>query len=247
MFDAIVKNCCKLFEGSRVVLWLIREELLHARAIAGAPDLQVLGEKLPIDRGSAIGACVLDGRMIHLPDLQKAAEQYPRIRQLGLKWGYRSGIYAPLLREGRAIGGFSVLRREAGAFDNKEVALLNTFAAQAVIAIENVRLFNETKEALEQQTVISEILRVISSSPTDVQPVFDAIVKSGLHFFDGMNVSLRLVKGDHIETVASTLPVAHTDGVFSVPLDDRGVCLPPGHSATGKSCRFRTSSRRRTG
>ena len=226
VFDAIVRNCSNLFEGGRVVLWLISEELLHARAIAGAVDLQVLGDKLPIDRGSAIGACVLDGRMIHLPDLEKAAEQYPRIRQLGLKWGYRSGIYAPLLREGRAIGGMSVLRREAGAFDNKEVALLNTFADQAVIAIENVRLFNETKEALEQQTVISEILRVISSSPTDVQPVFDAIVKSGLHLFGGMNVSLRLVKGDHIETVASTLSVHDTGGVFRVPLDDESTPAP---------------------
>jgi len=89
-----------------------------------------------------------------------------------------------------------------------------------VIAIENVRLFNETKEALEQQTVISEILRVISSSPTDVQPVFDAIVKSGVHLFGGMNVGLRLVKGDHTELVASTLPIQETGGVSPISLED---------------------------
>ena len=224
VFDAIVRNCSNLFRGGRVVLWLISEELLHARAIAGAVDLQVLGDKLPIDRGSAVGVCVLDGRMIHLPDLEKAAENYPRIRQLGLKWGYHSGIYAPLLREDRAIGAISVLRREAGAFDNKEVALLNTFADQAVIAIENVRLFKELEarnkdlaETLEQQTATAEILKIISSSPTDTQPVFEAIVRSGVRLFNGLDVVLRLIKGDHTESVASTFSLVGD----SISLSDR--------------------------
>ena len=118
--------------------------------------------------------------------------------------GYRSFLAVPLLREGKAIGAIGMRRLEVRPFTDKQIKLLETFAAQAVIAIENVRLFNETKEALEQQTATSEILRVISSSPTDTQPVFDAIVKSGVHLFGGMNVSLRLVKGDRIETVAST-------------------------------------------
>ena len=96
------------------------------------------------------------------------------------------------MREQAAIGMIGVNRATPGPFSDKEIALLKTFADQAVIAIENVRLFNETKEALEQQTVISEILGVMSGSPTDTQPVFDAIVKSGVHLFGGMNVSLRL-------------------------------------------------------
>ncbi|HLF11707.1 MAG TPA: GAF domain-containing protein, partial [Gammaproteobacteria bacterium] len=151
VFDAIVRNCGSLFDGSRVVLWLISDDRLYARASTGETR-----EEMPIDRGSAIGVCVLDGHMLHLPDLEKAAEQYPRIRQLGLKFGYNSGIYAPLLREGRAIGGISVLRREAGAFDDKEVALLNTFADQAVIAIENVRLFKEIQEKSRQLEVANQ-------------------------------------------------------------------------------------------
>ena len=81
----------------------------------------------------------------------------------------------PLIREGGAYGGIFIFRREPGLFSPDQVALVETFARQAAIAIDNVRLFNETKEALEQQTAISEILRVISGSPTDVQPVFDII------------------------------------------------------------------------
>jgi signal transduction histidine kinase len=142
VFDAIVKNCGNLFAGSRVVLWLIDADRLRARASNGG----LPGEPIPIDHESPVGACVADVSVINLPDLEQAAEQYPLLRQLGLKSGFHSGVYAPLLRFGRAIGGLAVLRRESGAFDGKEIALLGTFADQAVIAIENVRLFHEIQE-----------------------------------------------------------------------------------------------------
>ena len=105
-------------------------------------------------------------------------------------------------------------------FSDKQIKLLEIFANQAVIAIENVRLFNETKEALEQQTVISEILRVISSSPTDLQPVFNAIVKSGVGLFGGMDITLRLVKGDYTELVASTRHIHGPSDTNPRPLGD---------------------------
>jgi hypothetical protein len=105
--------------------------------------------------------------------------------------------------ETRYLGAIALWRREVRAFTEKELALLKTFAAQAVIAIENVRLFNETKEALERQTATADILRVISSSPTDVQPVFDAIVRSARGLFDGLSCTAWRLDGEQLHRVAS--------------------------------------------
>ena len=218
VFDAIVRNCGNLFMGARVVLWLIGDDHLHARATNG----ETVGAT-PIDRTSAIGACVLDGKMVHLPSLDEAAEQYPRTRQLGLNLGYHSAILAPLLREDQAIGGISVVRRAAGAFNDKEVTLLNTFADQAVIAIENVRLFKEIGtrnreliEALEQQTATSEILRVISSSPTDYRPVMSIVAERAASLCDANDALIYRVDGDKLRFLANFGSIAKKGDV--VPL-----------------------------
>ncbi len=94
---------------------------------------------------------------------------------MGREVGYQSLAFAPMVWNDQGIGAIGVARSR-GAFSAKELAMLQTFADQAVIAIQNARLFNETKEALEQQTATAEILRVISESPDDIQPVFHAIV-----------------------------------------------------------------------
>ena len=111
--------------------------------------------------------------------MQTADLQDPSIpqdfRDLARLGGYRSLLVVPLLSDGRPIGAIAVTRAAAGKFADHHIQLLHTFADQAVIAIENVRLFNETQEALERQTATADILKVIASSPSDVQPVFDAI------------------------------------------------------------------------
>src|SRR6185436_4380248 len=110
--------------------------------------------------------------------------------------GYRSSLALPMRLGDKVIGTVSVTRREPGVFSEQQVELLKTFADQAVIAIENVRLFNETKEALERQTATGEILKVISSSPTNEQPVFDAIVQSAVRLFPPCNAVIMIRQGD---------------------------------------------------
>src|SRR5205823_2467617 len=101
----------------------------------------------------------------------------PESRAVMRARGFRSTLYVPIVQGDVVHGLMHVSKVEPGPFPQKWMDLLKTFADQAVIAIENVRLFNETKESLEQQTATSDILRAISSTPTDTQPVFEAIVK----------------------------------------------------------------------
>jgi len=224
VFDAIVKSGVHLFGGLDVSVLLAKGDQVELTASTIPPDH--VSDLYPLrlnDDGTVACRAILSREVVHVPDVLTQEWTSEKMKRLAERRGFRAVMAAPLMREGNAIGVIAVTRARSGPFTDKQIALLKTFADQAVIAIENVRLFNETKEALEQQTVISEILRVISSSPTDVQPVFDAIVKSGVHLFAGMNVSLRLVKGDHIETVASTLPVHDTGGVNPVALGDESM------------------------
>ena len=134
----------------------------------------------------------------------EAARAYARLR------GYRSAVVVPMLRHDEAIGSIGVNRREPGGFADDEIALLKTFADQAVIAIENARLLSELQdknesltETLEQQTATSEILRVISSSPTDVQPVFDAIVRSAQALSGANTCVVYLLHGETVSVAAA--------------------------------------------
>ena len=136
----------------------------------------------------------MDGQLYHVEDLQKS-EEFPRGRDMARRIGYRTILSVPLLREGKSLGAISVRRLEVHPFNQKQIDLLATFADQAVIAIENVRLFEEAQQRNRELTATSDVLRVISRSPTDIQPVFDVIAESAarlcnskyayVHRFDG--------------------------------------------------------------
>src|SRR5206468_1157778 len=131
-----------------------------------------------------------------------AADATPYASAHGQELAFRSIASAPLMQGGVAIGVISVSSPTPGALSDKQMALLSTFADQAVIAIENVRLFNETKEALERQTATAEVLQVISRSPTDVQPVFDAIAERAMTLCDARVGGVSRYDGELVHLVA---------------------------------------------
>ena len=125
----------------------------------------------------------------------------------GRKSGARSVLAVPLLREGAATGTILIWRDFVQPFTERQVDLVRTFADQAVIAIENVRLFQELKEALEQQTATSQILGVIASSPTDIQPVLDAIAENAARVCNANDASIRLAEGKMLRLAAHHGPI----------------------------------------
>jgi GAF domain-containing protein len=205
VFDVIARNAVALCDGFFSVVGVSDGRLVHLRASHNLPEEWANQARAvyPLPLSSKVGTATVirEQRLLHVLDAQKDAVD-DETRQRARTAGYRTWLGVPLLGSGGAIGVLAVARREKTAFTDSEIALLQTFADQAVIAIENVRLFNETKEALEQQTVTAEILRVISSSPTDVQPVFDAIVRSAVRLCNGFFGIVTRYDG-HLVTLAA--------------------------------------------
>jgi two-component system, NtrC family, sensor kinase len=196
-----VESAQKIFDGMGVHIALVREGRLELQAVGSNLEFESARKDypMPVDRNSSSGMAVLERRVVNVADVESGdAPRHSRANTIG----FRSLACVPLMRQGEPIGVISVSRKTPGALNDKQVDLLRTFADQAVIAIENARLFNETKEALEQQTATAEILKVISGSPTDVQPVFDAIVRSGLGLFPNAAIGVALPDGDQVRAAA---------------------------------------------
>jgi GAF domain-containing protein len=156
---------------------------------------------LPGDRASATGRAALEGRAIHIPDV--LADPEYRASEWQQAAGYRTTLAVPLLREGTTIGVFGLLRNEVNPFTEKQIALVQSFAAQAVIAIENARLLNELRQSLEQQTATADVLKVISRSTFDLQKVLDTLVASAAELCRAERASVTLPKGESYQRFAS--------------------------------------------
>jgi GAF domain-containing protein len=213
VLKAIVESACELCDAVDAIVLLNDGDSLRTSAHHGPIPLDM--ERWPISRKWVAGRAFLDRKPVHVHDLLSAeGDEFPDTRQRTARTGTRSILSAPLLREGKSIGTVVLRRTEVHPFSDKQIALLQTFADQAVIAISNVRLFDEVQaktrdlsEALTYQTGSSNILRVIASSPTDVGPVLKAIVESACELCDAKDAVVHLRDGDDLRYHAHHGPI----------------------------------------
>jgi two-component system, NtrC family, sensor kinase len=186
VLDAVAENAARVCEGQDASVLLVEGSSL--RRVAHTRGIPVTaGDVYGLGRDTVMGRAVIDRRTVHVEDLAALPKEYAEGARHAAELGHRTTLATPLLREGEAIGVLLIRRLDVRLFTDAQVTLLETFAAQAVIAIENVRLFKELEtrnrdltEALERQTATSEILRAISGAQTDINPVFDAIARSAV-------------------------------------------------------------------
>jgi signal transduction histidine kinase/HAMP domain-containing protein len=172
-----VAAAARRFCGAANVGVILRENdevVVTAHDGALRPDV---GRRWPLGRDSVMGRAIVDGRTAHVPDVM-ATDEYPLGRQIAHELGHRATLAAPLLRNGAAIGCILLRKPQPVAFTARQIELAETFAAQAVIAIENVRLFTELRESLEYQTAISDVLKVMSRSTFDLGPVLQTVIET---------------------------------------------------------------------
>ena len=228
VFDAIVQSAARLCDAIFSVVYLLDGENLRIAATQNftpeaTSQIQKLRQLKWPDRSHLGGRAILDRTIIHVPDVLTDPEYS---RDFALAGGWRAVLAVPLLRDGIPVGALTVGKAEPKPFSDRQIQLLNTFADQALIAIENVRLFEteqqrtrELSESLEQQTATSEVLKVISSSPGDLQPVFDAILANATDLCGARFASLRLSEGDQLRTVSLyNAPAALVEHWRSTPL-----------------------------
>ena len=204
VFDMIAESASRLCEAQFCFVYRFDGQLLHFVAHHSvspkAVEINRRAFPQPPSRKSVAARAILEQSVVQISDVD--ADPDYALGELAAVCGYRSAIGVPILRDGASVGSIAIARAEAGLFPNRQVELLKTFADQAVIAIENVRLFSETKEALEQQTATSEVLSVISSSAGELQSVFGTVLENATRLCAAKFGNLYLCEGDAFRTTA---------------------------------------------
>src|SRR5262245_1842484 len=207
VFAEIAASAARLCGANDATIHQIDGELLRLVAQHGSI---LTGPTMRLERGALIGHAVIERQAIQIADLSAEKSEYPAGSAAARRLGFRTTLALPLICAGNAIGVIAIRRTEVRPFTDRQIELLKTFADQAVIAIENTRLFEaaqvrttELAELLEQQTATSEVLNVISRSPADVQPVFDAIAKSAAQLCDAQSSNVFRFDGELVDFAAS--------------------------------------------
>ena len=223
VLQAIAESACRLCEAYDSAIFLCEGARLRVRAHHG--PISVLGGG-PIERGWVTGRAFVDREAVHVHDLQSAVDEFPDGSERALRLGHRTTLAIPLLRKDEAIGTLLIRRTEVRPFTDKQIALLTTFARQAVIAIENVRLFDEVQartrdlsESLQQQTATADVLKVISRSAFDLQTVLDTLTELAARLCEAdMAAIVRHRGAANYWATSYGLSPEHTEYMKSVPM-----------------------------
>jgi len=229
VLEAVAERAARLTAATDSQLYLVDGASVRRIARHGPLPVDPAADRLPISRDFVTGKAILDRCVVQVTDLLAAEEhEFAASREIATRTGIRTVLCVPMLREAVSVGVIAIRRTAVQPFTERQIELLKTFADQAVIAIENARLFKELEErnkslseALEQQTATSEILRVISSSPTDLQPVLDALAQSAARLCDARDANVLRVEGEHLRVVShyGVVPTVPTEERFSIQRD----------------------------
>jgi two-component system, NtrC family, sensor kinase len=219
VLDTVAEHAARICEAHVVDIAIVDNEVFRIAASFGELGRLSSKEPAPLDRSSVTGRSICDLQPVHIADMENAGDEFPLGQEFATRFGHRTILSVPLIREGRALGAILVRRTEVRPFEQKHIALLTTFADQAALAIDNVRLFEaeqqrtrELTESLEQQTATSEVLQVISSSPGDLQPVFATMLEKAVRICDAKFGNIYRWDGDALHLVAShNVPPAFAD------------------------------------
>jgi signal transduction histidine kinase len=234
VLEVIARSAVRYCGAEDATVLLARDGKLHPLAHFGS--FPAGGEPSTISLESVPGSAIVEGHTVHVPDLfapEAARFEHARQRTRAMGLDNNALLVAPLKREGKSIGAILLRKREPTPFTDSQISLVESFADQAVIAVENVRLFNETKEALERETATGSVLRVMSESPFELQPVLDALLETARRLCSAESGLIVRTEAGHTRTIA----VASQSGVSEEVRRHYATAVRPieGTNATGRA------------